>query len=66
MISDDRGDMVAELARLGILPEAHVRVMDRVGEGLRVRINDAEPAVLSGEIARRVFVMPRPRIVASA
>ena len=65
MISDDRGDIVGEMARLGILPEAQVSVLARVAGGLRVRINDAEPAVLSEEIARRVFVMPRPRIVAS-
>ena len=65
MISDDRADMVGEMVRLGILPDAHVTVLGRDADGTRVRINAAEPALLSEEIARRVFVMPRPRIVAS-
>jgi hypothetical protein len=32
-------------------------------EGLRVRIDKRELAGLRAEIAHRVFVMPRPRIV---
>ena len=63
MISDDRADLVGEMARLGILPDAHVTVLAREADGLRVRIDHAEPAGLSAELAQRVFVMPWPRIV---
>ncbi len=63
MISDDRADLVGEMARLGILPDASITVLAHEGEALRVRINAAQLALLSAEIARRVFVMPRPRIV---
>lgn len=63
MISDDRADLVGEMVRLGILPDAHVTVLAREVDGLRVRIDQAEPAGLSSELARRVFVLPRPRIV---
>ena len=63
MISDDRADLVGEMARLGILPDASITVLAREPEGLRVRIDKQELAGVRAEIARRVFVMPRPRIV---
>jgi len=63
MISDDRADLVGEMVRLGILPDATITVLAREAGGLRVRIDKAELTGLSAEIAQRVFVMPRPRIV---
>ena len=63
MISDDRADLVGEMARLGILPDASITVLALEPAGLRVRIDKQELAGLRAEIARRVFVMPRPRIV---
>lgn len=65
MVRDDRADRVGEMARLGILPDAQITVLARESDGLRVRIGTAEPAFLSAETARRVFVMPRPRAVAA-
>ena len=65
MVRDDRADRVGEMARLGILPDAQITVLGRESGGLRVRVGVAEPALLSAETARRVFVMPRPRAVAT-
>jgi len=64
MISDDRADLLGEMVRLGILPQARITVMSRDGEYLLVRINDGAPARVTPHIASRVFVMPRLQAVA--
>lgn len=63
MISDDRSDLLGEMVRLGILPESNLTVLAREDGGLRVRINEGAAVTLSGDIAQRVFVMPRLRAV---
>lgn len=63
MISDDRADLLGEMVRLGILPEAHIMVLSQGDDGLCVRINDGAAATLPAEIASRVFVMPRLQAV---
>ncbi len=64
MISDDRSDLLGEMVRLGILPEANVAVLARGAGGVRVRINGGADVTVSSDIASRVFVMPRLRAVA--
>ena len=64
MISDDRADLLGEMVRLGILPDARITVVSRAAAGLLVRINDGAPARVTPDIASRVFVMPRLQAVA--
>lgn len=68
MISDDRSDLLGEMVRLGILPESTITVLGPgAGDGgVRVRINEGTAVSVSGDIAERVFVMPRLQAVAGA
>lgn len=63
MISDDRSDLLGEMVRLGILPESNLTVLARDDGGVRVCINEGTAVTVSGDIAERVFVMPRLRAV---
>ncbi|MBA2722380.1 MAG: metal ABC transporter permease [Methylibium sp.] len=64
MISDDRADLLVEMVRLGILPQAGITVVSCSTEGVQVRINDGAATQISPDIAFRVFVMPRLQAVA--
>ena len=57
MVRDDRDDLLREMAELGILPMQDVTVLGVSAGRVHVRIGDRE-AMLSPEIAERVFVTP--------
>lgn len=59
MVRDDRDDLLRDMARLGILPDAIVTVVSADDEQVRVEIAGKQLQV-SRTLAERVFVMPRP------
>ena len=63
MVGDDRADLLGEMIRLGILPDSNITVLGRTASGVEVSINAGAQSLVSGEIASRVFVIPRLQAV---
>lgn len=59
MVRDDRDELLRDMVRLGILPDAMVTMLGADADGLRVAIDGRDLSV-SRSLAERVFVMPRP------
>lgn len=62
MVRDDRDELLRDMVRLGILPDATVTMLSADAEGLNVAINGRDLRV-SRSLAERVFVLPRPAAV---